>query len=191
MTIAQCQKNAALNKNFGLVQENSPDPATKRMLKFDTGENIYGIDLGETMEVIRDLMMIQLYNSKSITRHFIKFNRRNTIVFNLDQCLAFQGKGIIGHKHPSFVMLDEKIDDACVGILVPGVKAVLGGTKALHATKDQKDDWNIPLHAVTRTSRRGYGKKSRDAVSVINLRELVDNCIIHLKYLDSMQRIIN
>jgi len=192
MTIAQCQQNATLDNNFGLVDNDSQDSASKRMLKFDTGGNTYGLDLEETIGVIKDLVMIQSCNSKSITRHFIKYNRRNTIVFNLDQCISFQAKGMNGHKHPSFIMLDEKIDDACVGILVPGVRSVRGTeTPAMHTTKDKKDNRNIPIHSPKRTSRRGYGSKARDFLPVINVRELVDDCIVHFRYMDSMQHISN
>jgi hypothetical protein len=89
-------------------------------------------------------------------------------------------------------MLDEKIDDACVGILVPGVRSVRGTeTAAMHATKDKKDNRNIPIHAPKRNSRRGYMSKTRDFLPIINVRELVDDCIVHLRYMDSMQHISN
>jgi hypothetical protein len=154
-----------------------------RMLGFGIGNDRYGIDLEETMDVIRDLMMIQSSTPQSMTEQFVKRNRRNTIVFNLDRCLSDLGEGRAGRKPASFFMLEEKIQDCCVGILVPGIPVILTGKYPEDGTDSKSRSTMFPLVTIE-NSRRGAVRKSRCTVSLIDLRQFVENCIVRIRYAD-------
>lgn len=156
------------------------------MLGFGMGENYYGIDLREAHDVIRDLMMIQSCTPGSMTERFIRHNRRDTIVFDLGHCLKILGEGECERKTTSFFMLDEKIADCSVGILVPGTPSFLTGefTKKPAGTNSLTRTV-IPLRVIFRNSGPGSWRTPRGTCSLINLRECVENCIVHLKYQDS------
>ncbi|WP_321508219.1 hypothetical protein [uncultured Methanoregula sp.] len=192
MTVAQYQQKSELHKSPEPVHV-SPTVAKKRkILRIGIDGDLFGIDLNEAIEVIRDLMMIQSCNSKSMTERFIRFNRRNTIVFNLDRCLSFQDGKKALHKPASFVMLDEKIEDSCVGILVPGIPSVIRkGTAGSHPAIQPRIHKEIPVRGGSRNPKCGYGKDAMNTIPVIDLRELVDSCIIHLRYMDSQKYIGN
>jgi hypothetical protein len=179
MTIAQYQQNTALNANTGVIHGKVPVAKKRKLLKIDVGRDRYGIDLNEATDVIRDIMMIQSCNPRSMTKRLVKCNRRNTIVFNLEECLACQEEGKTAHKPASFVMLDEKLGDSCVGILVPGIPSAVTPAPASPA-RHLEEYHDIPVHVVKRNQ-----KKARDAIPVIDLRELVEKCLIRLIYYNS------
>ncbi|MFA4876476.1 MAG: hypothetical protein WC586_03610 [Methanoregula sp.] len=179
MTIAQYQQNTALNGTPRVIHGRVPAARKRKMLRISVGPDRYGIDLNEATEVIRDLLMIQSCNPKSMTRRFVKCNRRNTIVFNLEECLSCQDEGKILHKPASFVMLDERLGDSCVGILVPGIPSAIAPADSAPA-RGPKEHHDIPVHEV-----KSSQKKARDAIPVIDLRELVENCLIRLRYYHS------
>ena len=191
MADVQCQQTTVSREISEHNPEKAPSPKTRRMLGFDIGDIQYGIDLSETIDVIKDLRMIQSCTPVSMTKHFLRCNRRNTLVFNLDECLTMQG-GQEGHKPASFVMLDEKIQDSCVGILIPGIPTALNKsytpTRAgIRHTAQKK----IPVRSLVRNTTPGKKRGARNTVTVIDLRNLVDNCIVRMKFKHSMHHAQN
>jgi hypothetical protein len=190
MAVAKSQRKS-VSKNYpGIISRNIP-PGTEKiiqMLGFGMGEEHYGIDLGEATDVMRDLVMIQSCTTSSITERFIRRNRRETIVFDLDHCLRIQGAGGRERSTTSFFMLDEKIGDCCAGILVPGVPSIYSGEDPKKLRKVPSCTRSVPpLRGIFRKSGPYTRRKSRGHLSLIDLRECVENCIVHLKYLDSLQ----
>jgi len=162
--------------------------ATKilQMLGFGMGEKYYGIDLKEARDVIRELMMIQSCATGSMTKRFIRHNRRDTIVFDLGHCLKILGEGECERKTTSFFMLDEKIADSCAGILVPGIPSFLTGEYPKKPAGTNSCTRTVTsLRGIFRNSGPGSWRASRGTCSQINLRECVENCIVYLKYQDS------
>ena len=154
------------------------------MLGFGIGDVQYGIDLAEAIDVIRDLRMMQACTPVPMTKRFLRCNRRNTLVFNLDECLTMQG-GKEGHKPASFVMLDEKIQDSCVGILVPGIPTVISKRYTPSRAGRGHVAKKIPVRNL---KNAGSGKKrdTRDSVTLIDLRNLVEDCIVRMKFMNTM-----
>ena len=143
----------------------SPQPALQsRMLEFSYCGGRYVIDLGEAMDIIADLMTLQSESPHSVTQRFVRRNRRDTIVFDLEQCLAMWQNEVPGSKKTSFVMLDGKVGGSCVGILVPGVPSGL--------VPEGPD--------ILRNAAQAGGRKARNAVTLINLEELVVDCLFRL-----------
>ena len=155
------------------------------MLGFGIGDVQYGIDLSEAIDVIKDLRMMQACTPVSMTRHFLRCNRRNTLVFNLDECLTMQG-GQEGHKPASFVMLDEKIQDSCVGILVPGIPTAINKSYIPSRTGRTHSSKKIPVRSLARTTGSGKKRGARDSVTLIDLRNLVEDCIVRMKFMNAM-----
>jgi hypothetical protein len=190
MAVAKSQRKSVSKNHPGIISRNLPHESEKilQMLGFGMGEEYYGIDLGEATDVMRDLIMIQSCTTNSVTERFIRRNRRETIVFDLDHCLRIQGAGGRERNTTSFFMLDEKIGDCCAGILVPGVPSIYSGEYPKKIRGAHSRSRSVPpLRGIFRKSGPGSRRKSRDSFSLINLRECVENSIVHLKYLDSLQ----
>jgi chemotaxis signal transduction protein len=196
MSVAKSQQESITKGNTSFVdgKRMSAKVEIVQILGFDMGEERYGIDLKEAVDVIKDLMRIQACTTRSVTKKFIRLNRRNTIVFNLDQCLAIQNEraGSSDRKSPSFFMLNEKIADCCVGILVPGIpsfsaKEVSRGTSSSNSSSRVKNQRGCS----SRPALSGNPGKTGKAVSMIDLREFVENCIVTLKYSDSIRHNLN
>ena len=160
------------------------------MLGFGIGDVQYGIDLSEAIDVIRELRMMQACTPVSMTKHFLRCNRRNTLVFNLDECLTMQG-GQEAHKPASFVMLDEKIQDSCVGILVPGIPTVINKRYTPSRAGREHVAKKIPVRSLVKKTGAGTKRDARDSVTLIDLRNLVENCIVRVKFMNSMQHAQN
>jgi len=187
MSVVRCQQKTTLHEMPRTDTHQEPELETIHMLGFGIGKERYGIDLAEAVEVIRDLMMMQACSSTSMTERFVRCNRRNTIVFNLDQCLTIQGEKRTERKPASFFLLDEKIQDCCVGILVPGIPSILEkGYTGTRTGKRRNPRKKTPLRGTVRTTPPGSRRRARTSISIIDLRELVDNCIVHLKYMNSL-----
>lgn len=155
---------------------------TVPVMGFDIDQKHYGIDLNEALDVIRDLLMVRSLDSRSMTGQFIRKNRRKTIVFDLAGCLALIGDGRTGRKNTSFLLLDNQIADSRVGILVPGIHSIR------HEEYSKKRPGRAPeassptpQNRIIRSQPPQRGNGSRDTIPLINIRELVDSCICHLK----------
>jgi len=187
MAVVHCHQKTTLHELPAQGIEKAPEEKTIHMLGFGIGKERYGIDLVEAIDIIRELMMMQSCTSMSMTEQFVRCNRRNTIVFNLDQCLTIQGEKKTERKPASFFLLEEKIQDCCVGILVPGIPTIhekgYNGTTLRRRQRIQK---KTPIRGTIRTTAPGKRRRSRDCVSIIDLRELVDNCIVHVKCMNSL-----
>jgi hypothetical protein len=163
-----------------------------QVLGFGIGNDQYGIEIQEAMDVIRDLMMIQSSTPRSVTRQFIRRNRGNAIVLNLEECLTIQWGGGTDRKKTSFLMLDERILDSCVGILGPGVPEVRNQVfTRVRAGRGLKTGHKTPLRGVSTGTRTNARKKGRNKTSLIDLRELVENCITTLKFMDPHLMAVN
>ena len=184
MSVAHCHQKITSPEMPVQGHGKVPEAKTIHMLGFGIGNERYGIDLKEAVEVIRDLVIMQSCTSTSMTERFVKCNRRNTIVFNLDQCLTIQGEHPAGRKPASLFLLEEKIQDSCVGILVPGIPSIVedGFTGTRHG-RGHTIQKKTPVRGIIRTPvpcRKGH---ARNSISLINLRELVENCIVQLRYM--------
>ena len=102
MSVAHCHQKITSPEMPVQGHGKVPEAKTIHMLGFGIGNERYGIDLKEAVEVIRDLVIMQSCTSTSMTERFVKCNRRNTIVFNLDQCLTIQGEHPPGGNLPVF-----------------------------------------------------------------------------------------
>jgi len=188
MAVLKPQQRSAQKKCLVTPRGKTPPAATKilQMLGFGMGEKYYGIDLREARDVIRDLMMIQSCATGSMTERFIRHNRRDTIVFDLGHCLKILGEGECKRKTTSFFMLDEKIADCGAGILVPGIPSFLTGEYPKKPAGTNSRTCSVtPLQGIFRNSGPGSWRTFRGTCSLLNLRECVENCIVHLKYQDS------
>lgn len=183
VALKSLQKTESHNDQH-LTGRKNPLKKSTRLLKFTSGSRHYAVDMSELKQVIRDLIAIQNSTSKSVTARFIKRNREQTIIFNLDSCFNIQQRIIKNDKKTSILILNETIAGSHVGVLVPGTPAIL--------------KWNNPLPETgagfTRRNDhpvRGIGKKKPGTVKKvhgitrIDIRELVENCIVRLNCLEA------
>ena len=159
-------------------------PVTKSvsLLKFNSGNSLYAVEMSELKKVIMDLISIQNVTSRSITTHFIKRNRGETIIFNLESCLSIQQCTKKNKENTSILIFNDTIHDSQVGILVPGTPEILKSNGSLsESDADSYDGDTLPVRGIIRNGK-SVTRNAVDDITLIDIRSLVENCIVRLKY---------
>ena len=152
------------------------------LLKFNSGNSLYAVEMSELKKVIMDLISIQNVTSRSITTHFIKKNRGQTIIFNLESCLSIQQSDKKNKGNTSILIFNETIHDSQVGILVPGTPVILKSNGSWsESDADSYDGDTLPVRGIIRNKKSG-ARNTVDVITLIDIRSLVENCIVRLKY---------
>ena len=152
------------------------------LLKFNSGNSLYAVEMSELKKVIMDLISIQNVTSRSITTHFIKRNRGQTIIFNLESCLNIQQCTMENKGNTSILIFNDTIHDSQVGVLVPGTPEILksNGSWSRSDTDSCKGD-TMPVRGIIRNVK-SVTRNTVDDITFIDIRNLVENCIVRLKY---------
>ena len=159
-------------------------PVTKSvsLLKFNLGNSLYAVEMSELKKVIMDLISIQNIASRSITTQFIKRNRGQTIIFNLESCLSIQQCAKKNKGNTSILIFNETIHNSLIGILVPGTPEIVKSNGSWsESDADSYDGDVLPVRGIIRNIKSGT-RNTVDEITLIDIRNLVTNCIVRLKY---------
>jgi chemotaxis signal transduction protein len=152
------------------------------LLKFNVGNSLYAVEMSELKKVIMDLISIQNVSSRSITTQFIKRNRGETIIFNLESCLSIQQSTKINKGNTSILIFNETIHDSQVGILVPGTPEIMKSNGLWsESVADPYDGDTLPVRGIIR-NEKSLPFDADDVITLIDIRNLVENCIVRLKF---------
>ena len=113
------------HRNKLSAQRQRPVTKSVNLLKFNSGNSLYAVEMSELKKVIMDLISIQNITSQSITTQFIKRNRGQTIIFNLESCFCIQQSTKKNKGNTSILIFNETISGSHVGVLVPGNPEIL------------------------------------------------------------------
>ncbi len=178
MDLVTCEKNPGYPGDFPLREENAPLVETLQLLVFAIERKYFAIDLTEVRDIVREARMKHPDSVKpSIVRGIIRRNRRNTIVINLNRCLRIQWGFDIDERNTGILVLDEKVGDSTLGILVTGISSIVTvkysrlKSDPVHAGKDI-----LPIHGVIRKTGSGIFSGNGSPIIWIDLRSLVNNC---------------
>jgi hypothetical protein len=182
MALLRNQQKSLQASSAVQVYRDVPQTPSVPVMEFDTERGHYGISLDDIKAVTKDLMTVLSGDRHSVAGRFLTLNRRNTIVFNLHECLSIVGEKMTERDNTSFLMLDERVGDCCIGVIVPGIPSVIGREcpKVRPAKKFTGVQKKYPAWVERRLTRRS-GKKQGEYLSLINLRDLVDQSIVHMK----------
>ena len=152
------------------------------LLKFNGGNCLYAVEMRELKKVIMDLISIQNVTAGSITTHFIKRNRGQTIIFNLESCLSIQQCDKKNNGNTSILIFNETIHNSQVGILVPGTPEIVKSNGSWSKSGADPYDGNaLPVRGIIRNGK-SVTRNTVDDITLIDIRSLVENCIVRLKY---------
>jgi len=155
------------------------------LLKFNLGNCLYAVEMSELKKVIMDLISIQNVSSQSITTQFIKRNRGETIIFNLESCLSIQQSTKKNKRNTSILIFNETIHDSQVGILVPGTPEILKSNGLWSESgADPYDGDALPVRGIIR-NKKSVPCNTDDVITLIDIRNLVENCIVRLKFCET------
>lgn len=162
-------------------------PASRavNLLQFSSGKCHYAVEMSEMKQVIRDLISIQACTPRTVTTRLIKKNRGQTIVFNLESCLNIQQCTSKDKGKTSMLILNETMSGSRVGILVPGIPEIQKRNCPRAEANAHSYEGNvIPVRGIIRDGKPGNGNTA-EGIALIDIRSLVDNCIVRLKGWDS------
>lgn len=182
MSVIKTQQKPESHSNKLPARRQRPVTKSESLLKFNSGNSIYAIEMSELKKVIRDLISIQNVTYRSITTQFIKRNRVQTIIFNLESCLNIQQCTLKNNGNSSILIFNETIHDSHVGILVPGTLEIVkpdGSWTESDAGSVDRDA--LPVRGIIRNKKSG-SHNTVNEITLIDIRNLVENCIVRLKY---------
>jgi hypothetical protein len=120
-------------------------------------------------------------DGRSIVKPVIKRNRKETIVFDLNRCLHIQYGGIAEREKTGILMLNDKVGDSSLGLLLAGCPAIVTLEPPLKLTRpDPRLPPENPIHGIIRKAGSGNRKKARNEMIWIDVRRLIGNCIVKL-----------
>ncbi|MDP3395867.1 MAG: hypothetical protein Q8S57_04275 [Methanoregula sp.] len=129
-----------------------------------------------------DLISIQNVASRTLTTQFIKRNRGETIIFNLESCISIQQSTKKNKGNTSILIFNETIHDSQVGVLVPGIPEILKSNDLWSESDGNSYDGDaLPVRGIIRNCK-SVTRNAVDDISLIDIRNLVENCIVRLKY---------
>jgi len=169
------------HRNKLSAQRQRPVTKSVNLLKFNSGNSLYAVEMSELKKVIMDLISIQNVTSQSITTQFIKRNRGQTIIFNLESCFCIQQSTKKNKGNTSILIFNETISGSHVGVLVPGNPEIL----KLDCPQSESgailsDGDTLPVRGIIRNGQSG--SRNTDNITLIDIRNLVENCIVRLNY---------
>jgi chemotaxis signal transduction protein len=181
MFVTTLQQKHESHNNELLPRRQSPGTRSVRILAFNSGGSHYAVEMSELKQVIRDLLSIQTCTPPSIITGFMKRNRGETIVFNLDSCLNIQQGIMKKERKSSILILDEIISGSRVGVLVAGNLEILkmNCPKTRNGLKTGNGD-ALPVRGIVR-NKKPTGAAADD-IELIDIRALVENCIVRLGF---------
>jgi len=178
MDLVTLEKNPVYAGELSSAQENAKLQDNLQLLVFSQNGKQFGIDLREVQDVIREARLNHPDATKpSIIPGIIRRNRRNAIVFNLNRCLKMQWGFDIDERRTGILMLEEKMEDSSLGILVNGITSIVTmkhprpGADAGTAKNSSQ-----PIHGIIRKSGLGEATRSAEPIIWIDTRALVNNC---------------
>lgn len=176
MDLVTCEKKSAHFGVFPFESVNESSEKTLQLLVFVIQGKHFAIDLTETRDVVREAYLRHQDNTKpSIVKGIIRRNRRNVIVVNLNRCLRLQWGFDIDEKYTGILMLDEKVGDSNLGILVNGISSIVTVKCSQFNSDPARSGGNtVPIHGFIR--KAGSGIASGKPIIWINIRNLVNNC---------------
>jgi chemotaxis signal transduction protein len=143
-----------------------------RILEFSVDNQRYGIDLGEVAAAIRDLATGRSSAPWPAPGHFIHRNRRNVIILDLERCLALRQDRQDGRRMSSLLLLDEKVEESCVGILVPGMPSIVTPGAISRASRGGAAAVKTP-RKTRRNAAAGFTGRAGSAVQILVLQDLI------------------
>ena len=173
MNLVACENKPTHPGIFPFDGGNEPSEKTLQLLVFIIQGNHFAIDLTETKDVVREAHLKHPDKTKpSIIKGIIRRNRRNAIVVNLNRCLKMQWGFDIDEKYTGILMLDEKVGDSNLGILVNGISSIVTvRCSQFKSDPDHSCKTTGPIHGVLRKS-----VSSGRPIIWINIRNLMNNC---------------
>ena len=175
MSVIKSLQKPESHRNKLSARRQRPVTKSVSLLKFNVGNHLYAVEMSELKKVIMDLISIQNVTTRSITTQFIKRNRGQTIIFNLESCLSIQQCDKKNNGNTSILIFNETIDDSQVGVLVPGTPEILNSNGSWSESDAYSYDGDtLPV--------RGIIRNAVDDITLIDIRSLVENCIVRLKY---------
>ena len=186
MSVIKTQQKPESHRNKLSARRQRPVTKSVSLLKFNSGNSLYAVEMSELKKVIIELISIQNVTSRSITTQFIKKNRGETIIFNLESCLSIQQCTKKNNGNTSILIFNEKIHDSQVGILVPGIPEILKSNGSWsESDADSYDGDTLPVRGIIRNVK-SVTRNAIDDISLIDIRSLVENCIVRLKYWETV-----
>lgn len=182
MSVIKSQLKPESHNNELSVRRQRPAAKSVRLLKFTSGSSHYAVEISELKKVISDLISIQASTSRTATTRFIKKNRGQTVVFNLESCLNIQQSTMKNEGKTSILIFNETISGFHVGVLVPGTLEILKSNCPRAESGAGSCDGNtLPIRDIIRIGKPGTSNTD-ESITLIDIRNLVENCIVRLKY---------
>jgi purine-binding chemotaxis protein CheW len=172
MTQTEGEPRTATSMNNSSDGADEPLTDTIQMLEFIIDNEHFAIDLAEVKEVVSEMILTGPCTPGSIVKPFIKRNRKETIVFDLNRCLNIQSGGRIKGKKTEMLMLSDKIADSALGLLISGISSIKTMEYPWKRTEqDPRARYDTPIYGIIR-------KTGQEEIIWINIRSLVKNCVV-------------
>lgn len=182
MSVIKSLQKPASHGNKLSARRQRPLTKSVSLLKFNSGNRLYAVEMSELKKVIMDLISIQNVASRTLTTQFIKRNRGETIIFNLESCISIQQSTKKNKGNTSILIFNETIHDSQVGVLVPGIPEILKSNDLWSESDGNSYDGDaLPVRGIIRNCK-SVTRNAVDDISLIDIRNLVENCIVRLKY---------